>query len=69
MIVLLLLAFFTILAFHAPKMLVRKQFWDFAVFLGLWAFALLVALLQVLNVKLPNPLDPVIQLIKPLTRG
>jgi len=65
MIMLLLLTFIVILVLEAPKMLVKKQTKDLIVFMGLWSFALLVALLQTLHVELPNPIKPVVELIKP----
>lgn len=65
MIILLLLIFILILVLEAPKMLVKKQTKDLLVFMGLWSFALLVALLQTLHVELPNPIKPVLELIKP----
>lgn len=66
MILLLLVPFLLMLVLEAPKMLVKKQTKDLLVFLGLWSLALLVAVLQTMHVELPNPIKPVVELLKPL---
>lgn len=63
---LLIFVFLLMLLLEGPKLLVKKQFWDLTVFLGLWSLALFIALLQAWHVKIPSPVAPVIELLRPL---
>jgi len=63
--ILLILTFLFMLVLELPKMLVKKQIKDLLVFLGFWSVALLVALLQTWQVKLPSPVQLVTELLKP----
>ncbi len=63
-IVLLILAFLGIILFEVPGLIQKKYGRELVAFSAFLLFAFVVSLLQVLDVKLPNPNAGIEQLIK-----
>lgn len=64
MIALLITAFIGIALFEIPDLIQRKRWRELLVFLVFLLFAFIVSLLQVLEIKLPNPVKGIEFLVK-----
>ncbi|MBZ4687522.1 MAG: hypothetical protein PWQ96_1356 [Clostridia bacterium] len=64
MIALLIIAFIGIALFEIPDLIQRKRWRELLVFLVFLLFAFIVSLLQVLEIKLPNPVKGIEFLVK-----
>jgi hypothetical protein len=63
-IALLIIAFIGIALFEIPDLIQRKRWRELLVFLVFLLFAFIVSLLQVLEIKLPNPVKGIEFLVK-----
>lgn len=64
MIVLLILAFAGLALYEIPQLVRKKQIRDLVVFLSFFMLAFVLSGLQIVGVKLPNPLTVISNIVK-----